>query len=247
MATPDPSSFPELAISFARGDSADRYCVQYADMLYEKFTAPHPRLEGFGAYEAGASILLLPDSYEQYWDEVGYSARRKVRRALKEGYAHQEIDRNGYLDDIFDINTSMSHRQGREMTESYQTRPDPYGKLPAYTCPRHRLLTFGVVRDGHLYAYTWVYQVGEMCLFSTILGHGDHLNAGIMYLLIAETLQAVVAAAGTRYAMYNMHYSGTEGLRYFKEKVGFQPYRVKWERGDVTAASTATAANDRSE
>ena len=99
-------------------------------------------------------------------------------------------------------------------------------------CPRHQIRTYGVLHDGHLVAYTWLYQVGEMCLFSTILGHGDHLNAGVMYLLIAETLKDVIDVAGAKYAMYNMHISGTEGLRFFKEQIGFAPYWVEWVRAD---------------
>jgi hypothetical protein len=238
---PDPRSFPELTISFSRGDSADAYCARYADMLHEKFTAPHPRLEGFGVYEAGASILVLPESYEAWFAAVSYT-RRKVRRALRDGYSHAEIDRNDYLDDIFAINTSMDERQGRPMGESYTERPKPYSALPAYGCMRHRIATFGVLHDRTLVAYTWVYQVGEMCLFSTILGHGEHLENGIMYLLIAESLRRLIEESGTRYAMYNMHYSGTAGLRFFKERMGFRPYRVKWLLDNAAPAQPSAGA-----
>ena len=126
----------------------------------------------------------------------------------------------------------MEERQGREMTEGYRTKPGPYGPLPDYACPRHQVRTYGVLKDGHLVAYTWLYQMGEMCLFSTILGHGDHLNAGVMYLLIAGTLRDIIPFAGTKYAMYNMHVSGTEGLRFFKEQMGFGPFWVNWQLAD---------------
>ena len=36
-----------------------------------------------------------------------------MRRAQREGYLVGPIDRNNYLDDIFDINTSLPDRQGR--------------------------------------------------------------------------------------------------------------------------------------
>lgn len=81
--------------------------------------------------------------------------------------------------------------------------------------------TFGVLKDGPLVAYTWIHQVGKMCLFSTILGHGEHLNDGVMFLLVARSLERPADKAGTRYAMYNMHYSGTDGLRFFKDRLGF--------------------------
>lgn len=231
MAAPDPGTFPELTIGFARADTPDPQCTRLAQNLFEKFTAPHPRLEGYGTYEPGASILVVR-SYEEWWDNVGQYTRRKVRRAGKRGYVFAEIERDDHLDDIYAINTSMEERQGRPMTESYQKRPGPFGALPASTCPRHRIRAFGVLHEGRLVAYTWIHQVGEMCLFSTILGHGDHLNEGIMFLLVAESLRVLTDEAGTRYAMYNMHYSGTEGLRFFKERMGFRPFRVRWVAED---------------
>jgi hypothetical protein len=224
---------PALTISFRRGDTPDPACTELPDQFFDKFTAPHPRHAEYGAYQNGCSILVLPDTYQAYWEgDAGYGTRRKVRKALKEGYSFAFIDRDQYIDDIYAINTSMPERQGKEMTEGYTARPGPYGPLPSYTCPHHQIRTYGVLKDGHLVAYTWLYQMGEMCLFSTILGHGNHLNAGVMYLLIAETLQDVKSVAGTRYAMYNMHKSGTEGLRFFKEQMGFRSYWVDWQRND---------------
>ena len=233
MAIAEGDRYPELTISFLRADTPDPACVEIADMFYDKFTAPHPRHPETGAYQDGCSILVLPPTFGEYLaGAAGYGTRRKLKKALKEGYIFGRIERDAYLDDIFAINTSMSERQGREMTEAYRTRPGPYGPLPDYQCPRHQVRTYGVLKDGHLVAYTWLYQMGEMCLFSTILGHGDHLNAGVMYLLIAETLRDVIAVAGTKYAMYNMHQSGTEGLRFFKEQMGFASFRVNWQRAD---------------
>lgn len=237
MAAAAPDHYPELTISFLRADTADEQCVVLADMLFEKFTAPHPKHPGHGAYQDGCSILVLPATFDEYWaGPAGYATRRKVRKALKQGYTFQVIDRDAYLDDIFAINTSMAERQGRAMTEAYRSRPDPFGPLPGFACPRHQIRTYGVLKDEHLVAYTWLYQVGEMCLFSTILGHGEHLNAGVMYLLVAETIRDIIDVAGTKYAMYNMHSSGTEGLRFFKEQMGFSPYWVGWQRSDEEPA-----------
>jgi hypothetical protein len=232
---------PELTISFLRADTPDPACTALADELYAKFTAPHPRRPEVGAYQDGASILVLPDTFDEYWNgAAGYGTRRKVRKAEKSGYTFAPIDRDQYLDDIFAINTSMPERQGREMKEAYRARPEPFGPLPDYGCPRHQIRTYGVLKDEHLVAYTWLYQVGEMCLFSTILGHGDHLANGVMYLLVAETLKDVMDAAGTRYAMYNMHQSGTEGLRFFKEQMGFASHWVNWQLGADDPPFTGT-------
>jgi Acetyltransferase (GNAT) domain len=227
----------ELTISFREGDTPDPHCVEYSELLYTKVTAPDRKEPWHGAYVNGASILVLPSTYDEYWmGAAGYGTRRKVRRALKGGYAFAEIDRDQHLDEIFEINTSAGERQGRPMTEAYRVKPEPFGPLPAYGCPRHAIRTYGVLLDGRLVAYTWVYVVGDMCLFSTILGHADHLAEGVMYLLVAESLRRVIAESGTRYAMYNMHRSGTEGLRFFKEQMGFRPFWVNWQRRDEPVA-----------
>jgi hypothetical protein len=224
---------PELTISFRRADSPDPACIELAEWLHAKFMAPHKRYAWHGQYQDGASIIVLPPTFDEYWNgAAGYGTRRKVRRALKEGYTFGHIDRDRYLDDIHAINTSLENRQGKPMTEAYQARPGPYGPLATYTCPRHQWRTYGVLKDERLVAYTWVMQVGDMCVFSTILGHGDDLEAGVMYLLVAESLRDVIGLAGTRYAMYNMHLSGTPGLRFFKEQMGFRPFWVNWQLDD---------------
>jgi hypothetical protein len=238
--TPAPiAEIAEVTVSFNRADTADPHCAEYADNLYTKFTTRAAKRPGVGAYQDGASLLVLPETYDAWWDAVGYYTRRRVRKAEKAGFEFRVIERDDYLDDIFAINTSMEERQGRPMKDTYLQRPGPYGPMPAFGCPRHRLAAFGVLREGHLYAYTWVFQVGEMCLFSTILGHGDHLADGIMFQLIAGALRELIPTAGTRYAMYNMHQSGTDGLKFFKEQMGFAPYWVNWQLADEPVGNRA--------
>jgi hypothetical protein len=228
-----PAAQPSLAISFLRGDTADPHCVQYPDRFYGQFTAPSARDPRVGRYENGCSILVTPGTFEEYWGSPhAYWMRQKVRRAGKDGYVFAGIERNEYLDDIHAVNTSMAERQGRPMAEAYRVRPEAQSPLPEFPCPRHALRRYGVLRDGHLYAYAWVYVIGEMCLFSTILGHGEHMKSGIMSLLVAEAVRDLMTSAGLRYAMYNLHASGTDGLRFFKEQMGFEPYHVDWLMGD---------------
>jgi hypothetical protein len=53
-----------------------------------------------------------------------------------------------------------------------------------------------------------------------------------MFLLIAGVIEDLITTAGSRYAVYERHWSGTEGLRFFKEQMGFRPYLVTFVRGD---------------
>jgi hypothetical protein len=60
------------------------------------------------------------------------------------------------------------------------------------------------------------------------------MRAGIMSMLVVEVVRDLMATAGLRFAMYNLHSSGLEGLRFFKEQMGFQPHDVTWTMGDGT-------------
>ena len=234
---PDPVrlAYPTLTISFLRGDTADVHCVSYPDRFYAQFTAPGASDPRSGRYEDGCSILVTPATFDAYWGSpAAHWMRQKVRGAGRAGYRFAAIARDDYLDDIYAINTSMPERQGRPMTETYRHRLAPQRPLPDFPCPRHALRRYGVLRDGHVYAYAWVYVIGEMCLFSTILGHGEHMRAGIMSMLVVEVVRDLMATAGLRFAMYNLHSSGLEGLRFFKEQMGFQPHDVTWAMGDGT-------------
>ena len=233
MDAPNYAVLPRLTINLEVADTPDRYCSEYVGWLHKVYTknmgAQYP---GFSHYGSGTSVAILPDSYDQWFQEVGYGTRRKVRRAEKLGYTFEQIDRDKYLDDIFEINNSLESRQGRQMGEAYRKRWEAFGPLPDQPCRRHRLATYGVLKDGKLFAYTWVYITGEMLLPSTLLGHGDFLNDGIMYLLLAGVFKDAIETSGTRYAVYERHWSGLPGLRFFKEQLGFQPHMVTFLRGD---------------
>lgn len=240
MAAPSYSELPELTISLQVADTPDPKCVEYVDFLYPIYTRNMDAyIPGFSHYGTGTSVCVLPDTYEGYLAEVGQYARRRLRKAQKAGYTFGHIERDDYVDDVFAINTSIAERQGRQMDEGYRKRPGPYGPLPTQTCPRHRLNTYGVLApDGTLVAYTWVYVTGEMFLTSTLLGHGDHLDNGVMFLLIAGVIEDLIATAQVRYFVYERHWSGLEGLRFFKERVGLKPYNVHFLRGDERPPTT---------
>lgn len=227
-----------LTIRLLRSDTPAPQCLEVADFLYDYFMSPASPGDRFGRYQDACSIITLTGSFEDYFGgAAGYATRRKVRRAEKAGYAFSEIAYDDYLDDIFAVNTSMDERQGRPMDESYRARPQAIS-LSASPCPRHREACFAVLQDGHVVAYTLVYVAGEMCLFNRILGHGDHLEQGVMYQLVAGTIRELMQTSGLRSAMYERHTSGTPGLQYFKERMGFRPYWVDWQLADEPVVST---------
>lgn len=182
-----------------------------------------------GKYDWPASILQL-DDIDAYL-AAHRTARKRAAHAERLGYTVARISRADHLDELHAINTSLSERQGRPMADSYRERPS-VSRLPVYGCARHRIDEWGVfTADGLLVAYLVLYLSGDMAMISQILGHGDHLARDVMYLLVIGALRDTLANAGPLTVFYNRHDSGTDGLRYFKERLGFQPERIEWRLG----------------
>lgn len=231
---PDPASLPSLSINLEYGDSPHRNCTVSPIDRYARFVAPDADNPGHGRMTYNVSVLTIPDDIERDWWNSPRSAylRRKVRRALKLGYEFASFDFNDYRDDVHQINTSRLVRQGKPMSASYIERPTAKSPFRNQTCPRHRNDYVGVFRDGKLYAYALLRQCGEMVLFSEILGHGDYLDDGIMYLLVFESVKLRKKESGTKYAVYHLHHAGEGGgLAYFKDQAGFRGHMVHWDLG----------------
>lgn len=175
-------------------------------------------------YSRSASVMPVPSDLDE-WRDAHRTARKRADRSERLGYWFDQIDRSRHNEDIYEINTSLAERQGRPMAEGYLRRVN-HGALPHYPCNRHRVHTYGVLRDEKLVAYLCLYRVGELALVSMILGHGDHLRNDIMYLLFAGVVEEQAHHGGTFY--YNRHDSGTDGLRYYKERVGFRAGDIEW-------------------
>ncbi len=179
-----------------------------------------------GAYNE-CSVLPIPASLEA-WRSGHKTARKRADRAYARGYIADVLPQERYADDIHAINTSASHRQGRPMSDGYRHRQE-FSPLPDYPCSRHAVRVTGVwAPDGHVVAYLVVLRQGKLALVSQILGHADHLENEVMWLLFEHALRREIAAAPDGFVVYNRHDSGTDGLRWWKERVGFREEVVEW-------------------
>lgn len=197
-------------------------CVQHAtcaDMVNDLWS----NVFSSGNYDWPASILELASM--DAWVAEHRTARKRAWRSSRLGYHAGPFHREAHVDEIWAVNTSLPERQGRPMSRGYVDRPT-FGPLPDYPCPRHRIEYHGAFdREGTLVAYVQLYVSGAMAMISQILGHGDHLQNDVMYLLVHNVLKATPKPV---VVFYNRHDSGTDGLRYFKERLGFRPERVAW-------------------
>jgi len=176
-------------------------------------------------YQRGQSVMPVPFSVKAHLAEHR-TFRKRVLRAERIGYETWHIDPMRDYDDIMEINRSTPERQGRRMDESYTNKVRPTAPLPTYDCPLHNIIMYGVRRLDRTYAYATIYRCGELVHVSQFLGHADFLDDGIMYKLVADILREHAGRGGVLY--YNRHDSGTDGLQWFKERIGLRAEDVKW-------------------
>lgn len=179
---------------------------------------------GVQKYSRGVALMPVPESVEA-WHAEHRTARKRADRAARLGYTFAEIDRSEFADDIYAINVSKAERQGRPMSAGYTVRHD-HGPLPDYPCSRHAVRTYGVLHSGTLYAYLSLYVVGRLHLVSMILGHAQALQEDVMYALFEGVVRRHAGEGGFFY--YNRWDSGTDGLRYYKSRLGFFEGDVSW-------------------
>lgn len=197
---------------------ADPVCTQFAHPLFEQLSE--------GDYEECA---VLPLWSVELWRDAHRTARKRADRARRRGYYFQPIQPHLLTDDLYAINTSATHRQGRQMSAGYQT-PPPTDPLPDYPCSRHGVHAYGVFSaESRLVAYSFIYRAGDLALVSQILGHADYLKDEVMYLLLEGVVDHESGPDGGL-LVYNRYDSGTDGLRFFKDRCGFERTRVEWSQ-----------------
>ena len=133
------------------------------------------------------------------------------------------------------------------MTAGYRKSVDDMGGPPEKlypvrppACPVHWTRSWGVfapapghrqgdvVTDEKLVAYVKLKRQGSLVIYSSILGHGDHLGAGIMYRLHFAIVEWLLQAENTLVdgldlLLYGASQSGNAGLQMWKKRCLFRP------------------------
>jgi hypothetical protein len=198
-----------------------------AEEIYRYFVSKHPRFPLISRKSIGVALLQLPDNPKDYFTgREKQVVRTNKNKAQKLGYSFAQIDPLEHIDEIIGINVSAPSRQGKVMDDSYTNRDKLAGFLAGKTM-------YGVFSKDHkLVAYVYPILVGQIVLLSRILGSAEHLNNGVMYLLVSELVglfaQEQKYLSVPRWVMYDTMLGAKSGLRYFKERLGFRAYRIKW-------------------
>jgi hypothetical protein len=190
------------------------------------FTRPHPRYKVFRNKTMGIALIDLT-TFGGHTGGYLHSVRRsghagpQSRKASARGYLLRRIDRNEHVDEIHAIHTSCEQRQGRPMDLSYRIRKSAYADPPHLEC-------YGVFDAmGRLAAYCSMARYGNFVATDQLMGYKN--QDGIMYLLLLTIICRLIEEREVDYFMYDTFLGAQPGLRDFKRRVGFRPYRARYE------------------
>jgi hypothetical protein len=224
------ATMPRVQIVLSRGAPDE-------DEVLRRFQRRHPRYKVVGSKALGVALMDLDDftDVDDYLAKTRF-VRKRARRCSKLGYTVDVFDAVERQADMLAIHSSLPERQGRPIDPEYL---DP--NAVAKRGPNVEYL--GVWFEGAVVAYCRLDYVGDISGMGRVMGHGEHLDNGVMSLLMAGIVEHVKAhRPQSHYLFYDTFFGAPEGLRAFKRNVGFQPHFVRWKR--EPAHGTAPVADE---
>lgn len=197
---------------------------EHVASVYRNFTRPHPKYKVFANKGLGAALIDLRafDSGKAFIASLRACGRGAAerRKAMSRGYRLAEIERNALIDEIHGVNVSSETRQGRPMSAAYLEKQLHYEDLAHFRY-------FGLFDSkGVLVGYCYVGFFGNFALADRVLGVRN--NDGAMFLLVTEITCRLIQERQVDYFMYDTVFGARPGMREFKRRLGFQPYRVRY-------------------
>jgi hypothetical protein len=192
-------------------------------------------------------------SYEDYFQicksKYKGAVIRQAKKSDKMGFICKRFNQKLFVPDIVEINHSKEVRSGGTMKSSYRRSVEEMGGYPKTymqfslpQCPIHYNMSWGIFQsvpgrllgdvlvDEKLLGYINFKRIGDLAVYSKILGHGDYLNYGIMYKLHFSILEWIFSREneytnGIEHILYATWNSGGQdsGLQQWKKKTLFHP------------------------
>ena len=173
---------------------------------YEVCTKPHPKLKIIPNKEY---LVALMDEY--------FKDNYEIRKSIRNGNTFGLFKAIDWSSQMVTINVCNPERQGKPL-------PDYMYKCTEYEDHFGEKLLYGIFKDNKLIAYADVVKYGKVWVIGPFMGHADYLKEGIMYHLF-DFIQRQHYPL-----MYDTFLGNTEGLTYFKKKLGFKEYNVIWRK-----------------
>lgn len=197
--------------------------------LYLYFNQRHKKYKIIKNKTVGVMLYELPKDIELYNKEI--SGKNSVsyfsRRCKKFGYYTKFFEQEKYLDELYEINTSSIERQGHKMSEQYLKKVEAEPK-------KDSVKYFGVfTKEDKLVAYIKLVVTPKLFNISKLLGHKEYLNDNIMYLLLHDLTVNLIEEGKdveySQYLMYDTYFGASNGIKLYKKRNCFKPYKVKWK------------------
>lgn len=202
------------------------------------------------------------------------SGLRHAAKADRAGYVCERFPYPLHVPDIAAVNHSKTERSAGPMTARYLRTVDELGGAPTEPhelaepdCPLHHDTWWGIFEaapghrqgdvtvDRRLVGYIRIRRHGTYALVSKLLGHGEHLEHGIMYRLLLEVMQWLCArdepaTRGIDHLIYANDEHIPAGLLQWKRKMQFAPALLvepatRRARQRVAMAATRTSGPAR--
>lgn len=229
----DARQLPRASINLKLKSAADAspFHRKVTRNFYHQATSRHWKMPLFRRHEFFA-LSDIRGGAEAYFNRIESSARRNVRKARRLGYASRRIRISGHAEEIPDILTSSSVRQGPMPEELLHKEPDEFMDPPPSRCNTHDYPYFGVFKDDRLVAYAACLIAGELGEIEIIYGHADFQRDGVTPLLLVTMCEYIEAEyPGVRYYGYGGFFGASPSMQRFKKKFDFRPHRVEWHLG----------------
>lgn len=200
--------------------------------IYHNFVKPHPKYKIIKNKTIGVMLFEIPKTIVEYENQISgkNSVMYYTRRCKKNEYFTDYFIKNNYLDDIYEVNTSSETRQGRVMSEHYLEKVP---KEEQKDCVSY----FGVfTKEKKLVGYIKLVKTKKLYIISQLLGHHDYQKDNIMYLIIHDLIVSLIEENKYKdfsvYLMYDTYFGGGDGIKLYKKRHQFKPYKVKWKYVD---------------
>lgn len=196
--------------------------------IYNSFNSRHPKYKIIRNKTLGVMLFNIPKTIEEYESQISgkNSVMYYTRRCNKLGYYTDYFIKNKHLDELYEINTSSTKRQGREMSKHYKEKVKKEKE-------KETTKFFGVfTKDHKLVGYIKLIKTKKLCIIAQLLGHSDYQNDNIMYLILHDLIVSLINENKdndyTVHLMYDTYFGGTDGIKLYKKRHAFKPYKVKW-------------------
>lgn len=241
---------PTLPVAVIDFQMENHECDENNKSHIDRKVGPHSYIgKGSPPDRPCGCIDLTHMDYEKYLQTIKkkYKTTYDAKKADQQGYICKPFLRRVFIPDVVEINYSMQTRGGEPMREPYTLTvaelggpPKKYEEFKYPDCPMHYSIFWGVfasipgykqgdvTTNEKLLAYANMRRMGNLIMYSQMIGHSDYLKYGIMYRLHFAILEWLCKketpfVQGLNHMMHGYYTDGGEGRILWRKKLLFKP------------------------